>query len=599
MSWVPWTRLFPPTEGLPGDPGQPSLRWTVADYMQRSAALLRSLIETLGRGDGAGAARPAAAPSDPDDALRALGRLGRAGQVATLTALAETAALFETVLRSGRLESSNVILRVLDGVGTSARQLLGSLLDSDLELRRVWQVMDLTLATLRGSFRFGLATDSRGFDAIDDYDCREWLLLNGASPRSVESAYLRSLYDLGFAYEDGDPARPRAAAGQALRGFLRAFFTYRGAFFWKMNAGMGDVVFAPMYEVLRRRGVRFQFFHRLRDVGIADPTSLAAGDTPHVTRLDFDVQAKAADGRPYAPLVDVGGLPCWPAEPDWAQLEDGARLRRERRRFECHWDERRVNPVTLEVGRDFDFVVLGVGIGAIPHVCRALVRRDPRWREMVEHVRTVATQAFQIWLRTDVADLGWPSPPGAVSGFVEPFDTWADMGHLLAREGWDDPPRALAYFCSVLRDLPDVDPADHACPERYREAVRLNAVRFLTRDVRHLWPGAVDGAGAFRWDLLVGPDGEGTLAGSARFRTQHWTANVNPSDRYTLSLPGSSRYRISPLDATYDNLTVCGDWTECSFNGGCVEAAVMSGQLAAHALSRRPALEEIVGFDHP
>ena len=33
------------------------------------------------------------------------------------------------------------------------------------------------------------------------------------------------------------------------------FFTYRGALFWKMRAGMGDVVFAPFYEVLKRRGV--------------------------------------------------------------------------------------------------------------------------------------------------------------------------------------------------------------------------------------------------------------------------------------------------------------------------------------------------------
>ena len=29
------------------------------------------------------------------------------------------------------------------------------------------------------------------------------------------------------------------------------------------------------------------------------------------------------------------------------------------------------------------------------------------------------------------------------------------------------------------------------------------------------------------------------------------------------------------------------------------EAAVISGRLAAHALSQSPPLEEIVGFDHP
>jgi uncharacterized protein with NAD-binding domain and iron-sulfur cluster len=458
-------------------------------------------------------------------------------------------------------------------------------------------VLDLALATMRGSVRAGLASDPRGFDALDAYDCREWLLLNGAAPASVDCGYLRGLYDLGFAYEDGDPSRPRVSAAQAVRGFLRAFFTYRGAFFWKMNGGMGDVVFAPIYEVLRRRGVRFELFHRLRELRIAGDDELALGETPHVTALELDVQATPRPGG-YEPLIDVRGMPCWPAEPDWSQLADGERLRAEGRRFECHWDRRRVAGRTLTVGRDFDFVVLGVGLGAIPEVAAALVARDPRWRLMVEHVRTVATQAFQLWLAEDMEALGWNGPPVTLSGFVQPFDTWADMRHLLPLEDWKESPRALAYFCSSLPDLLTVDPNDPTYPERQRAVVRTNAVRFLERELRHLWPRAVDGAGAFRWDLLVGSR-NGAAPNAERFASQFFTANVNPSDRYTLSLPGSSAYRISPLDPTYDNLTVCGDWTDCGFNSGCVEAAVMSGRLAAHAISRRPALGEIVGYDHP
>jgi predicted NAD/FAD-dependent oxidoreductase len=74
---------------------------------------------------------------------------------------------------------------------------------------------------------------------------------------------------------------------------------------------------------------------------------------------------------------------------------------------------------------------------------------------------------------------------------------------------------------------------------------------------------------------------------------------VNPTDRYVLALPGTLKYRISPLDNTYDNLTICGDWTDCGFNEGCVEAAVMSGRLAAHAIGKSPPLEKIIGYDHP
>jgi hypothetical protein len=32
---------------------------------------------------------------------------------------------------------------------------------------------------------------------------------------------------------------------------------------------------------------------------------------------------------------------------------------------------------------------------------------------------------------------------------------------------------------------------------------------------------------------------------------------------------------------------------------GCVEAAVMSGMLAAHAIAGSPRLSDIVGYDHP
>jgi hypothetical protein len=58
-------------------------------------------------------------------------------------------------------------------------------------------------------------------------------------------------------------------------------------------------------------------------------------------------------------------------------------------------------------------------------------------------------------------------------------------------------------------------------------------------------------------------------------------------------------YRLSPLDRSFDNLTIAGDWTQTGLDSGCIESAVMSGMLAAHALSGAPRLEEIVGFDHP
>jgi uncharacterized protein with NAD-binding domain and iron-sulfur cluster len=247
-------------------------------------------------------------------------------------------------------------------------------------------------------------------------------------------------------------------------------------------------------------------------------------------------------------------------------------------------------------------VVLGVGLGAIPYVCRELVDRDRRWNDMVSHCKTVATQSFQIWMREDSENLGWRHNQCTVTAFVKPFDTWADMRHLITEETWAKTPRGIAYFCSVL---PDSDLFSYSSgrdyPLRCREKVKRDAIRFLNRDVSHLWPRASRG-GKFRWNILMDPAKPNSPSGpedESVFDTQFWTANVNPSDRYCLTLPGTTRYRISPLDYTYDNLTVAGDWTACGFNQGCVEAAVMSGRLAAHAISSLPKLEDIVGYDHP
>ena len=40
-----------------------------------------------------------------------------------------------------------------------------------------------------------------------------------------------------------------------------------------------------------------------------------------------------------------------------------------------------------------------------------------------------------------------------VSGFVEPFDTWADMSQLAAQEKVNGS-TTVAYFCNVLADAP-------------------------------------------------------------------------------------------------------------------------------------------------
>ena len=94
----------------------------------------------------------------------------------------------------------------------------------------------------------------------------------------------------------------------------QVLFGYRGAIFWKMTAGMGDVVIAPLYQALRRRGVKFEFFHRL-DALHLDPSRQS------VATIAMGRQAQLAEGlQHYEPLTKIRGLPGSPKLPLTEQL---------------------------------------------------------------------------------------------------------------------------------------------------------------------------------------------------------------------------------------------------------------------------------------
>jgi uncharacterized protein with NAD-binding domain and iron-sulfur cluster len=600
--WDFWLAHFPPGSGDPGE-GSKGAPFTVSGYLRQSVVLVGELLRSAGaktaNADAEKSAAGAQAQRGENAIASAIDALLRYGQLATTAAILEASDLLraaaDAFLPQFFANAASPVTQLLDALSVVARKQLSGLVEQDRELRRVWQVIDLILAVVRGSIRFGLAIDPRGFDAINDYDWRDWLRMNGASEPSLDSGFMRGIYDLVFAFEDGDIQRPRLAAGVALRGAMRMFFTYRGSLFWRMGAGMGDVVFAPLYQVLKKRGVKFRFFHRLRNVALAPA---GEGDSPYVQALHFDVQARVAGNREYQALVDCNNVPSWPAKPDYAQLAEGAEMEKEGRAFEAAWETRRAGTKKLTVGKDFDFAILGVSVAVLPDVAAELIEREPRWRDMVRHVKTVPTQAFQVWMRESTAELGWPHPPANLSGFAEPFDTWAEMSHLIPEENWKGAVRSVAYFCGVLPDkLRESAPITEEFQSQQKQVVRGNAVQFLNESAGILWPNANTPAG-FRWEILAAEE-TGAPSGPQRFDTQYWTANVNPNDRYSQSLPGSIAYRISPLDMSFDNLTIAGDWTASGLDSGCIESAVMSGLLAAHAISGKPELHEIVGYDHP
>ena len=129
-------------------------------------------------------------------------------------------------------------------------------------------------------------------------------------------------------------------------------------------------------------------------------------------------------------------------------------------------------------------------------------------------------------------------------------------------------------------------------PHHGTVGVRARTVDFLRREVGHLWPNAVVD-GDFRWDLLCGDD---AAIGDVRLGGQYVRANVDPSERYVLSVPGSGRYRLRADESGYANLVLAGDWTDSGLNAGCIEGAVVSGVQAANAATGSPLLERVAGF---
>ena len=176
----------------------------------------------------------------------------RAGTLTGAAVMLQAVTIIENWLKQLNFAQQvpNSILNLMEAVAAQIRKLLRDLTDVDENIRMRTEVIDIVITIVVGLFRDRVLFDDRGLDAINQFDYREWLRNHGATKTALESRFLTGIYDFVFAYEGGDRRKPRLAAGVAVRGALRMFFTYRGAMFWRVRSGMGDAVFAPLYRVL-------------------------------------------------------------------------------------------------------------------------------------------------------------------------------------------------------------------------------------------------------------------------------------------------------------------------------------------------------------
>ncbi len=557
-SWQMWFGTHPVTPGLPGDPQGTGRELSAAAFVTQALQLAMAFVDSL-RDTGSGTLVLSPSPQRP---------VASSVGLATVVARALTAATLAVADHTLRPDTAVAVLNpALEAIAESIDR------ENRLDHRRLWVLLSLVTAVVRGILADHLITHPNGFRAINDEEFSAWVVRHGGHPDAVQSPLVRGLYDLVFGYRDADPGQPAVGAGVMTFLLGQVLFGYKGSLFWKMTAGMGDVVIAPLYQALRRRGVVFEFFHRL------DALHLDAR-RQYVEAITMGRQVALADGvEHYDPLITVRGLPVFPAEPRAEQLVGGGG-----QDLESHFGKRDdAEKRVLRRGVDFDHAVLAVSLGMVPTVAGELLRDRAEWREMTSHVCTVATQGMQLWLRPDEKTLGWERPGATVTAYRRPFETFASMPHTLWAEDWpsDDRPRSVAYFCGSLRAP---WPSDSACyTESLTQRARADATEFVDRQLGAYFPNAVRD-GRFLRHLV---------------KSEYLSVNIDPSDRYVQSVPGSDKYRLRPDESGYDNLALAGDWTDTGINAGCIEAAVVSGLQAANAVAGRGRYHRIRGYYMP
>lgn len=366
--------------------------------------------------------------------------------------------------------------------------------------------------------------------------------------------------------------------------------TYRGHVYYRMMAGMGDAIFAPIYEVLQKRGVRIEFFHKVTNLTLAS-------DAKTIASIEIDVQATLNHWvEKYEPLVTVNDLPCWPNEPNYDLLEQGSSLKELGVNLESYYSPwQPVGKKTLYAGADYDSVILGISIGALPAIASQLIANNAAWQDMIKNVVPISTIAYQLWLGCSIGKMEWPfSSQGLalLGSYKEPYDTWADMSDLIGREAWPEgyTPKNIAYFCGptpaqyaeqIHKNARNADFADAAFPATQTQMTADYALDFVQTLTPHIWPGIAPAPNEFDYSQLIDMNNG---VGLERFRAQFFRANIDPTELYVMSFTNSSPYRLKTDQNGYDNLYITGDWIECGLNAGCIEATVMAGLMTARAI---------------
>lgn len=506
--------------------------------------------------------------------------------------------LTEKFSKSNDFQVLSDITSNLDKITTWMFNSFQSSIENNDYLRRLFIQLDYYGTLIKGIIKDDIF--QKGIQYLDEEDYKDWLKRHGLSDLSLRSPIPHVPVNICFQYPKGNSNDSPSMSAAGYLYFVIRQIVAKGAPLYRFSGGTGEVVIAPLYRVLKKRGVNFEFFHKVKNVKLSS-------DKKSIAEIEMEVQASLVNNH-YEPLVKIKSRYGWPSEPDFNQLKEGSEIKKGKVDLESYWSAwKPVKSKILKYDSDYDTVVLGISIAALPIICKELIEANTKWKAMVEKVETIQTQAFQIWLKKDTKELGFETNLKESdfllgASYNNPFNDFSDFSDLISIEDWEEGnvPKSLIYFCGPMQESEPVpDFKDTTYPERMKERVKWTATQSL-QNFGNIFPKSyknITNPLALDYDLLSCHDETKAEIGIQRMNQSYIRVNVDPTERYVLSVPGSGKYRLNAWESGFQNLVLCGDWINTSLNFGSAETSIISGMLASYAIQSSPSLDQIIGYE--
>ncbi|MDF1813756.1 MAG: NAD(P)-binding protein [Verrucomicrobiales bacterium] len=428
-----------------------------------------------------------------------------------------------------RLQSLDAFRAELEKIKLDDRKKQKKLDEFIAGLNRLAYTNQLCGAIAIGLFRHRVF--ETGLDPLDSIEFTDWLKQNGIDEthkRIWMSPIVQGIYEtvFGYRFEAGPRGttikQPNLSTAVALRGAIRFFADCDGGFVWEMNSGMGDTIFAPLYLVLKRRGVEFRFFHKVDQLVLEKKK-----DKTFVKEIRISKQIRSLkdnrDLSEYDPLIHIDlkkkeevdaandhSLECWPNQPKYELFSDNCAERL--KEIYCNsngtidlesdsfdWglypkDEPYTNEqFTLRYDSDqdnsFDKLIIGAGLGAIPKLLKPTDGSNTiwpdtpesdgyTWKELTEELFTLKTQSVQLWMNCKPLKDQEDDP--RITAFRDDWPNWVGMTQVRETECWNNSEKVehIAYLYRQLEEVFDENPSPCPDPARAKDTLQKQLIKF-------------------------------------------------------------------------------------------------------------------------